>query len=102
MKYTRIIISAAAILLLAGQAAAQSQEEAERKEAQAAAAAEAAKARAESREDDFWLARPHNGPAAGPADDRGQGCAPRAGPHYTDSLDHHCHGLYFRPRFARP
>ena len=50
MKYTRIIISAAAILLLAGQTAAQSQEEIERAEAQAAAAEQAAKARAESRE----------------------------------------------------
>jgi C-terminal processing protease CtpA/Prc len=50
MKYTRITISAAAILLLAGQVAAQSQEEAERAEAQAAAAAQAAEARAESRE----------------------------------------------------
>ena len=50
MKYTRFIIPAAAILLLAGQAAAQSQEEAERAEAQAAAAEQAAKSRAESRD----------------------------------------------------
>lgn len=48
MKTLKVLIPAAAFLLLAGQAAAQSQEEAERKEA--AVAAEAATAKAEARE----------------------------------------------------
>ena len=48
MKTLKVLIPAAAFLLLAGQAAAQSQEEAERKEA--AATAEAATAKAEARE----------------------------------------------------
>lgn len=48
MKTLKVLIPAAAFLLLAGQAAAQSQEEAERKEA--AAAAEAASAKAEARD----------------------------------------------------
>jgi S1-C subfamily serine protease len=55
MKYTRLIIPVAAVLLLAGQAAAQSQQERERLEAQAAA--EAAEARAESESHEAEVAR---------------------------------------------
>jgi S1-C subfamily serine protease len=50
MKFTRFVIPAAVILLLAGQAAAQAQEKSEHAEAKAAAEAESAAAREESRE----------------------------------------------------